>query len=270
SSSGPVSSSGPLVAWSWCTGWWRQSCTTPVTKASPTATVTAISTTEPTESTPRVYGHGSPPHASHRLGGPRAGPVGSPRAAGGATGLAWRGARGRRGGRAAARARAGGAGGGDPHRHPRAGRGPRGEAVDAAGPRRRALRSTAGGAATGDQPVHALRRHPQGPSPVVERGRTAPGERAPRGLLRGRAARPRRPGRDRHLRRADGGRPGQRRPGHAPARQRRLTGRRPVGPSGVGAQEDHTRQRDRITGGRLHARIAHLQDLQGDLAAGTD
>ena len=102
----------------------------------------------------------------------------------------------------------------DPRRHPGAGRQARRQAVGAAHPRRREVLLRHWRAAAGDQPVHALRGPGQGPPPVLVRRRPRAGGRAP-GRCRGAGpARPRRPGRDRRVRRRHEGVPGQRRPRH--------------------------------------------------------
>ena len=70
------------------------------------------------------------------------------------------------------------------------------------------------GTAAGGQPVHPLRRHPQGPPPVLGGRRAARTRPSPRRSHRRRAARARRHGGDGRVRRKDGRRVGERRAVH--------------------------------------------------------
>ncbi|CAA9224214.1 MAG: D-aminoacyl-tRNA deacylase, partial [uncultured Blastococcus sp.] len=91
-------------------------------------------------------------------------------------------------------------------------------AADLPRPRRRGLRRRPGSLRPGDQPVHPLRRHPQGPSPLVAGRRPRCGRRTARGRGRRRTAPARVHRGDGRLRCADVGLVGQRGPHDAAAR----------------------------------------------------
>ena len=121
-----------------------------------------------------------------------------------------------------------------PRRHPRQGRRLAAKIWTLRDPPRRTLGRRRAGPAPRDQPVHPVRRHPQGPPPVLERRRPRPRLRTPVQLLLHRPRIPRRQSGTRPLRRPHGRLPDQRRPSH-PDPRRLTTTNRPPDPWDPGA-----------------------------------